>query len=169
MTTHNHRSRSVWLSEGRGGGKNLGGSSWNSASAMLSGRRHCPSALSLLNPVMGLARLSSAFCSPIWSRVNHLVVCVIGKWYVGGARCCLNWYSYFMHTTGLLLRWVAAFPTSLCPGEVLHVAKGQEITSCHFYWSCWHHMIIAIFENSRSISVPFTLKSLFPRQTMWTW
>lgn len=112
---------------------------------------------------------SSAFCSRIWSRVSCLVVCVIRKWYVGGARCCLNWYSHFMHTKGLMLRGVVTFPTSLCPSEVLRVAKGQKTASCYFYWSCWHYVIIAILENSQSISVPFTLKSFFPRQTMWTW
>lgn len=49
-----------------------------------------------------------------------------------GMRWCLNWYSHLMRTRGFLLCGITMFPTSLCPGEVLCVAKGQEVASHHF-------------------------------------
>lgn len=55
----------------------------------------------------------SAFCFHFRSRMNCLVVCIIGKWYAGGARSCLNWYSHLMYTTGLLLCEAATFLTSV--------------------------------------------------------
>jgi len=42
---------------GDGGGKNLSGSSWNSAPAVLRSCRYCRCALLLLNPVTGLVCL----------------------------------------------------------------------------------------------------------------
>lgn len=87
MTSHSTAPTVVRLSQGRGGGKNLEGSAWNSAPATWN---VCQPALllhlSLLNPVMGSVHPHFHF----WSRLDCLVVCVMRKRYVGGAN---TWYE----------------------------------------------------------------------------